>query len=77
MSSNNLKAMITQIYGSQKAMSVELGVTPQTVTNWMRQDPTPLLKYSAEIAGTGKVSYKELVMIVQEHKNYCIQHYHA
>jgi len=63
--------MITQIYGSQKAMAVELGVTPQTVTNWMHKDPTPMLKYSEKIAGTGKVSFKELAMLVQGHRDKC------
>jgi DNA-binding XRE family transcriptional regulator len=71
MSNNNLKAMITLCYGSQRAMAEELGVTPQTVTNWMKHDPTPMLRHSAAISGTGKVTLKELVSLVSNHREIC------
>ena len=68
MSRNELPALIVRLYGNQRAMADELGVTAQTVTNWVRKDPAPLLRHAPQITATREVTFEELVEVVNTHK---------
>lgn len=44
-----LVTFIRQHYGTSRAMADDLGVTPQTVSNWLRTNPLQILKHSKAI----------------------------
>ena len=44
-----MRDFIKKHYGSQLRMSEKLGISNQTVTNWMKTNPRGMLKYLPEI----------------------------
>jgi transcriptional regulator with XRE-family HTH domain len=44
-----LVTFIRTHYGTSRAMAEELGVTPQTVSNWLRTNPLQILKHCKAI----------------------------
>ncbi|QDP52718.1 MAG: hypothetical protein Unbinned5858contig1004_3 [Prokaryotic dsDNA virus sp.] len=52
-----MRDFIKKHYGSQKQCAAELGVTEQTVGNWMKRNPRGFLKYAKEIVNTKNTTY--------------------
>lgn len=44
--STTLKQLLAETFGTQRAAARELGVTGQTVSNWVHYTPTAALKYA-------------------------------
>ena len=42
-------------YGTSRALADELGVTPQTVSNWLRSTPLQMLKHMKPITASRDV----------------------
>jgi len=55
-----MKDYIKKHFGSQKQCAEELGVTEQTVTNWMKRNPRGILKHAKEIVETKNTTYLQL-----------------
>jgi predicted transcriptional regulator len=55
-----MKEFIKEHWGTNKQCAIELGVTPATVSNWIRRNPRGILKHAAEIVNTKNTTYIEL-----------------
>ena len=55
-----MRDFIKKHYGTNKKCAEELGVTPATVTNWIRRNPRGILKHAAEIVATKNTTYLQL-----------------
>jgi len=55
-----MRDYIKKHFGSQKQCAEELGVTEQTVTNWMKRNPRGILKHAVEIVETKNTTYLQL-----------------
>jgi predicted transcriptional regulator len=47
-------------FGSQKALAAELGVTEQTIGNWIRYNPRGILKHAQQIVEENDITYLQL-----------------
>jgi hypothetical protein len=63
-----MKDYIKKHYGSNVRMAKSLGVTNQTVTNWIKNNPRGMLKYLPEIVEECNTSYHQLVFEVMYHE---------
>ena len=63
-----VKEFIKKLYGTQKECAAQLGVTEQTVGNWVRHNPRGILKHAKQIVQDkdttflqlyGEVAYRE------------------
>jgi predicted transcriptional regulator len=55
-----MKEFIRKHFGSQKALAAELGVTEQTVGNWLRYNPRGILKHAKQIVEENDITYLQL-----------------
>ena len=65
---SDFKKYIRKHFSSQKQCAVELGVTQQTVTNWMKHNPMGILKHVNFIVAKKDTTATELVSEVFHHK---------
>ncbi len=65
---DNLKHYIRKHYGTQKKCAAELGVTSNTVTNWIHRNPTGMLKHMQKIVGEKNTTPTELMSEVYFHE---------
>lgn len=56
-----MRQFIKKHYGTQLRMSKQLGVSNQTVTNWMKYNPRGMLKYIPEIVSKVDTTEREVV----------------
>ena len=56
-----MKKFIKKHYGSNVHMAQTLGITNQTVSNWLRNNPRGMLRYLPEIVKTSNITESELV----------------
>ena len=56
-----MRQFIKKHYGTQLMMSKQLGVSNQTVTNWMKYNPRGMLKYIPEIVSKVDTTEREVV----------------
>ena len=64
----NLKHYIKKHYGTNKQFAEELGVTPNTVQNWLKRNPTGILKHMQTIVSQKNTTPTELMSEVYFHK---------
>ena len=55
-----MKEFIKKHYGTQKKCAAELGVTEQTVGNWIRKNPRGILKHAPEIVANKDITFLQL-----------------
>jgi len=55
-----MRDYIKKHWGTNKKCAEELGVTPRTVTNWIKRNPRGSLKNAAEIVATKNTTYLQL-----------------
>jgi predicted transcriptional regulator len=55
-----MRDFIKKHYGSQKKCAQELGVTEQTVGNWLRRNPRGILKHARQIVEDKNTTYLQL-----------------
>jgi len=63
-----MRQFIKKHYGTQLRMSKQLGVSNQTVTNWMKSNPRGMLKYIPEIVSGVDTTEREVVWEVMFHE---------
>tara|TARA_R110000824_G_scaffold182929_2_gene363934 strand:+ start:656 stop:865 length:210 start_codon:yes stop_codon:yes gene_type:complete len=63
-----MRQFIKKHYGSQLRMSEKLGISNQTITNWMKTNPRGMLKYIPEIVSTVDTTEREIVWEVMYHE---------
>lgn len=73
MSQHELPAMIVRLYGTQRMMAKELGVTAQTVTNWVKRNPQPMMAHAYEICERG-ITFDDLSEIIRGHARQLHKH---
>ena len=56
-----MRKFIKKHYGTQLRMSEQLGISNQTVTNWMKSNPRGMLKYIPEIVSKVDTTEREVV----------------
>ena len=55
-----MRDFIKKHWGTYLICASELGVTPATVTNWIRRNPRGILKHAATIVATKNTTYLQL-----------------
>lgn len=55
-----VKDYIRKHFGSQKQCAQELGVSEKTVGNWMKHNPSGILKHARQIVETKNTTYLQL-----------------
>jgi predicted transcriptional regulator len=55
-----MRDFIKKHYGSQKQCAAELGVTEQTVGNWVKRNPRGILKHAKKIVNNKNTTYLQL-----------------
>jgi len=55
-----MKDYIKKHFGSQKQCAEELGVSEKTVGNWMKNNPSGILKHARQIVETKNTTYLQL-----------------
>ena len=55
-----MRDFIKKHYGSQKQCAAELGVTEQTVGNWVKRNPRGILKHAKAIIENKNTTYLQL-----------------
>tara|TARA_R110000772_G_C13097031_1_gene419263 strand:- start:412 stop:621 length:210 start_codon:yes stop_codon:yes gene_type:complete len=63
-----MKQFIKKHYGTQLNMSNKLGITNQTITNWIKYNPRGMLKYIPEIVSLVDTTEREIVWEVMYHE---------
>ena len=63
-----MKSFIKKHYGSNVKMAKDLGISAQTVTNWITNNPRGMLKYSPEIVANVNTTYHQLAWEVMNHE---------
>ena len=63
-----MRSFIKKHYGTQLRMSKQLGISNQTVTNWMKSNPRGMLKYIPEIVSKVDTTEREIVWEVMFHE---------
>jgi hypothetical protein len=56
-----MKDFIKKHYGTQLKMSKQLGISNQTVTNWIKTNPRGMLKYIPEIVIHSYTTERQIV----------------
>ena len=64
----NLKHFIRKHYGTQKQCAQELGVTSNTVSNWLHKNPSGMLKHMRKIVQDKDTTPTELMSEVYYHE---------
>jgi len=55
-----MRDFIKKHYGTQKEFAAQLGVTEQTVGNWLRYNPRGILKHAKQIVEEKNTTYLQL-----------------
>jgi|TARA_R110000803_G_scaffold114900_1_gene183342 DNA-binding XRE family transcriptional regulator len=63
-----MRSFIKKHYGTQLRMSKQLGISNQTITNWMKSNPRGMLKYIPEIVSKVDTTEREIVWEVMFHE---------
>jgi DNA-binding XRE family transcriptional regulator len=63
-----MRSFIKKHYGTQLRMSKHLGISNQTVTNWMKSNPRGMLKYIPEIVSSVDTTERQVVWEVMFHE---------
>ena len=63
-----MKEFIKKHYGSNIKMANDLGISNQTVTNWIKFNPRGMLKYLPEIVSSVDTTEREVVWEVMFHE---------
>lgn len=64
---SELQEYVKRMYGSQAKMATSLGVTANTVTNWLHRNPRQMLKHADKIVAQCPTTYTELTSEVMYH----------
>lgn len=65
---SDFKEFITKHYGSQRQLSKDLNVTPETVRIWIVKNPRGLLKHIPEIVRDKNVTASQVMWEVIHHE---------
>ena len=63
-----MKDFIKKHYGSNIKMAMDLGISNQTVTNWIKSNPRGMLKYLPEIVSKVDTTERQIVWEVMLHE---------
>ena len=63
-----MKDFIKKHYGSNIKMADDLGISNQTVTNWLKSNPRGMLKYLPEIVSKVDTTERQVVWEVMLHE---------
>ena len=63
-----MKDFIKKHYGSNIKMANDLGISNQTVTNWLKSNPRGMLKYLPEIVSKVDTTERQIVWEVMLHE---------
>lgn len=63
-----MKDFIKKHYGSNIKMANDLGISNQTVTNWIKSNPRGMLKYLPEIVSKVDTTERQIVWEVMLHE---------
>ena len=63
-----MRYFIKKHYGTQLKMSKQLGISNQTVTNWIKSNPRGMLKYIPEIVTYADTTERQVVWEVMFHE---------
>ena len=63
-----MKEFIKKHYGSNVKMAMDLGISNQTVTNWIKSNPRGMLKYLPEIVSKVDTTERQIVWEVMLHE---------
>ena len=63
-----MKDFIKKHYGSNIKMADDLGISNQTVTNWIKSNPRGMLKYLPEIVSKVDTTERQIVWEVMLHE---------
>jgi len=55
-----MRDFIKKHWGTNKKCAEELGVDPNTVTNWIKRNPRGILKHAPEIVATKNITHLQL-----------------
>lgn len=69
-----LVTFIRMHYGTSRAMADELGVTPQTVSNWLRSTPLQMLKHMRPITDSRNLKPVDVTRAVLGQLKHIQQH---
>jgi len=73
MSTTDFKDYVRRLYGSQKKMAQALDVSQNTVTNWVKKNPYPMLNHAGAIIRDCDTTHVELNSEVIAHGLYLEQ----
>lgn len=65
-----MRQFIKKHYGTQRKMSDELGISNQTITNWIKTNPRGVLRYLPEIVSNIDTTAMEVVWEVMHHERF-------
>lgn len=66
-----LADLIRRHYGAQTILAQDLGVTNQTVTNWIKTRPAAIMKHAATIAASDRgITISDLLEAVEAHEKH-------
>tara|TARA_R110002111_G_scaffold17689_2_gene44060 strand:+ start:2918 stop:3127 length:210 start_codon:yes stop_codon:yes gene_type:complete len=63
-----MKEFIKKHYGSNVKLADDLGISNQTVTNWIKSNPRGMLKYLPEIVSKVDTTERQIVWEVMLHE---------
>ena len=63
-----MKDFIKKHYGSNVKLADDLGISNQTVTNWIKSNPRGMLKYLPEIVSKVDTTERQVVWEVMLHE---------
>jgi hypothetical protein len=63
-----MRQFIKKHFGTQLNMSNSLGISNQTITNWVKTNPRGMLKYIPEIVSSADTTEREVVWEVMFHE---------
>tara|TARA_R110002012_G_scaffold320661_1_gene544911 strand:+ start:388 stop:597 length:210 start_codon:yes stop_codon:yes gene_type:complete len=63
-----MRQFIKKHFGTQLNMSNTLGISNQTITNWVKTNPRGMLKYIPEIVSRADTTEREVVWEVMFHE---------
>ena len=63
-----MKDFIKKHYGSNIKLADDLGISNQTVTNWLKSNPRGMLKYLPEIVTYADTTERQVVWEVMLHE---------
>lgn len=66
-----LSDLIRRHYGAQTVLAQDLGVTDQTISNWIARTPRAILKHAKTIETAGRgITIQDLITAVDDHEKH-------